>query len=177
MRRRGWRVTSNVVLTVVGLMFAGSIAFQGCSSTGPSTPSPPDAWSTEPVGNSDAGAAVPAGTSALLDGVYEIATAPVAGAPVRYVFTRDGAFSREFASGGDSSLPTQSGTYLVDASGRLQLFIEHVGDGSLAVAVQESVELHGIPSGSVTLVTNGAEATFNRTGAAPTKSQGGPSAE
>jgi hypothetical protein len=151
----------------------------GCACTSkPPTPPPADPWSTDPTSNRQASEEEIESSDELLDGSFELASAAEPSVAASYVFTKEGAFSRTYRDASADTPRVQSGTYLVTKSGGgLVLYVERSGGAVYSTAVSEALGLRKVDAESLMLTEDGVEATYRRTGPAPAKSAGGPSAE
>jgi hypothetical protein len=156
-------------------IFAIALVCCACTSNPPAPPSA-DPWTADPASNRETSEQEIESSGEFLDGSYELATAPDDSLPASYVFTSDGAFSRTYRDP-EAAQRGQSGTYLVTKSGGLVLYVERSGGAVYSTAVAESVGFRKVDVDSLVLTGNGVEATYRRTGPAPSKSAGGPSAE
>jgi hypothetical protein len=162
----------------IAVCVSSALGLASCSSGSAPPPPPSDPWTREPLSNAESAEQEIEGTDDVLDGAFEIVAPAPASAPVAYVFTSMGAFSRtvRVSADGDGT-KDEAGTYLVDTRGRLVLFVERSGIAVYASAESEAIGFQRLDADTLALTVDGVEARYRRTGPAPSKAQGGPSAE
>lgn len=101
----------------------------------------------------------------MLDGVFELVGEDDGLSAVRYVFTREGEFARTLSR--PRGFGEESGTYVVDARGRLVLYVERKGGELLFSAERELAGLEELAEG-LALEREGREAVqYRRIGPVP----------
>jgi len=103
-----------------------------------------------------------------LAGVYVLRAPSPPDVAATWTFTADGAFSRSRTLDRGRGERRDAGTYVVDTSGRLVLFVEQRGDARLAWAERMTFALGGDPATGITLTTlDGRAETLVRTATPP----------
>lgn len=114
----------------------------------------------------------------MLSGVYSLSAPSGQVLSATWVFTASGGFARTWTLAGGRGDRQDAGTYVIDADGRLVLYVEQRGPARLGTADRTILKFAGDPATAlvVTLPDERVE-TLVRTGDEPARGKGGPEVE
>jgi hypothetical protein len=160
------------------LLLCLAVVSSGCTTSEPPPPpgAPPGPVELEP--QSPADPVEVANSGRTLSGVYVLERASPPESAATWVFTDQGAYSRSRTLDNGRGERTDSGTYVVDTTGHLILFVEQRGNARLSWAQRVTLGLGGEAQTAIVLTSlDGRAETLVRAGDAPAPGAGAPSAE
>lgn len=151
-------------------LLAGVLALTACGGREPDSTAQPQTSSgpveLEPQEPVDAVEVQNSGRT--MSGVYAVESPSGAIVAATWTFTADGSYSRTRTLGGGLGDRTDSGTYVIDTTGQLHVYLEQRGDARLSWAERSTLALDGDPATTITLTRpDGTAERLVRTGDAP----------